>query len=350
MDWYRGLDVTEKILSSVLALVGLIGAAFAAWRWLRPRLTSSHIEAIRRVLNVIKRAGRPILVIGAIAWLGIWIQGNLLIQPLHPLSNWTLRQYALAIALVVPLALLVYILIVELWRRAKRAEKTLDLLMGKQEVSLSLDRFKTIDLPSYQPEKYYGCSCAPTGLIIVYQTPFRLVPIYKNKKLVGHRVIDIMPGTSNVATVERVSADVRDVSKVHLLLSAGNAWISHGVQGERIGYLELGFTDGSKQRVDLILGKHIREWSFGDRTEEKVNDIDDSITKPAWVSHGNTHRIDAMPISVDGGPKDLVMVRIVAELEKHLEKAVPPPSIIISAITCETSPSLLHRSRWQGRG
>jgi hypothetical protein len=290
---------------------------------------------------VAKRALPLIIVIFAVVSLAIWSQRNLLIQPLHPLLGWTFWQYVLAITLVVLLALLLAsILLVEPRRRASRAEKALDLLMEEQEIPLSLDRFKTIDLPSYQPEKNYGCSCAPTGLIIVYQTPFRLVPIYENKKLVGHRVIDIMPGSNNVATVERVPADVKNVSKVHLLLSAGNAWISHGVHKKRIGYLELGFTDGSKQRERLILGEHIREWSFGDRTEEKVNDIDDSITKPAWVSHGNTHRIDAMAISVDGGPKDLAMVRIVAELEKHLEKAVPPPSIIISAITCETSPSL----------
>ena len=341
----------------IIAGVGLIVAALklaldiilnwerikAIWASFRAGSVGRFEAAKLLVYVVAERALRPILIIGAIVWLAIWIQGSLAIQFLRPLSSWTFRQYAFTIALIVPLALLVYILFVEPRRQPSRAEKALNSIMEKQEVPSST--FTTIDLPSYQPEKNYGCSCAPTGLIIVYQTPFFLHPVLKGEKLLGHRVIDIQPGMNNTATIEEVSANVESVSKVHFFLSAGNAWISHGVQGRRIGHLELGFTDGSKQRVDLMLGEHIREWSFGDRTEEKVNDIDESITRPAWVSHDNTCRIDTMSVSVDEGPKDLIMVQIVAELEEPLEKAVPPPSIIISAITCETSPSLLQRSR-----
>ena len=43
-----------------------------------------------------------------------------------------------------------------------------------------------------------------------------------------------------------------------------------------------------------------------------------------------------MSIAVSGGPKDLNLIRVVAQFEiEHLDKLLPLPSIIISAITCE---------------
>lgn len=125
MDWYRGLDITEKILSVAAALVVLFGVAVAGWRQFRSRLTPDHIETIKHMFVVVgKRALRPVFVIVAIVWLTVWLQGNLIIQPSHPISSWTLRQYAFAIALVVPLALLVYILIVEPRRWTRRVEQS----------------------------------------------------------------------------------------------------------------------------------------------------------------------------------------------------------------------------------
>jgi hypothetical protein len=98
-----------------------------------------RIEAIKRVLVVVmRRVLPPIIVIFATVSLAIWVQRNLLIQPLHPLLGWIFWQCVLAITLVILLALLLaYTLLVD---PRRRAEKALDLLMGEQEV------------PSHPPE------------------------------------------------------------------------------------------------------------------------------------------------------------------------------------------------------
>jgi len=114
----------------------------------------SRFETIRRVLVVVaKRALRPILVILAIMLLGTWFRSNVLVQPLHPLSSWTLWQYAFAIAQAVPLALLVYILIIEPWRRTKRAEKAHDLFAKRME---AIDQTPVVPIVFY--DDTFPCS------------------------------------------------------------------------------------------------------------------------------------------------------------------------------------------------
>jgi hypothetical protein len=200
-------------------------------------------------------------------------------------------------------------------------------------------RFKTITLPAHQPPPVYKLPDAPTGLFMLNQIPFFLQPVVDAaRNLIGHQVIDIAPGHGNAATVEEVPANVQDVTAVHFLLSAGNGHVTwEGVQflGKQIGHVELLFADNTTQRVNLLLGKHIREWAF-ENFPGLVRDIDPALTQPAWVSYDNAHRIDYMPVSVGGGPKTLKHIRVVAQFEdKHLEKPIALPAIIISAITCE---------------
>lgn len=200
-------------------------------------------------------------------------------------------------------------------------------------------RFETVKLPRRKPPKFYNWSYAPTGLLIMEQIPFFLQPVGDEAgRLIGHQTIDLGPADDNTATIDEIPVGVKSVSTVHFLLSAGHGFASHeGVQflGKRIGYLEFEFAGSITQRTDLILGKNIREWAFGNHPD-LVRDVDYDLTKPAWVSHDNTRRIDRMSVPVDGGPRTLERIRVVAKFEdEHLEKRMLLPAVIISAITCE---------------
>lgn len=156
-------------------------------------------------------------------------------------------------------------------------------------------RFRIIKLPESEPQKAYGISYAPLGLLMVNEVPFYLEPaVDPNGILIGHKTIDIQPGEHNAERIMIVPANVHPVSRVHFLLAAGHGWAEHqGVQfvDKRIGYIELVFADKSTQRANLTLGKDIREWAFGN-SPELVKDINHDTTKPAWISH-DTHYLTA---------------------------------------------------------
>lgn len=199
-------------------------------------------------------------------------------------------------------------------------------------------RFKIVNLPDHPEPPVFNWQLTPIGLTMVYQTPFFLEPVFKQDgTFLGHKVIDIHPATSNVAQTVEVPVLVEGVSKLHFLLSAGHGRAEHegvGFLGKRIGYIELEFVDGTSQRENLILGKHLREWAYGN-PGNLVREVDYDITKPAWVSHDFTRRIDAMSVPIKEGPKDLTSIRAVAKFEEDPGKSIITPSIIISAITCE---------------
>lgn len=193
-------------------------------------------------------------------------------------------------------------------------------------------RFMTVVLPGDpQLSSFYRLSCAPTGVMVINHVPFFLQPVLDNHhEIIGHQTIDIAPGYENTPTVKEVPIIVDMVVAVHFLLSAGAAFVY--LLGRQIGCIEMLFADNTTQRIPLVLGKHLREWAF-ENIPNLVRDIDPSITQPAWVSHNNAHRIDMMSITLDGDPKALKAIRIIAKVDG--EPADSLPSIIISAITCE---------------
>lgn len=201
-------------------------------------------------------------------------------------------------------------------------------------------RFTMVPIPEVVPPKHFGVAHAPIGLFMVDEVPFLLKPAFsENNALLGHHVIDIQPSLDNIERVVEIPVRSGSTIKVYCLLSAGYGWAEReGVQfvNKRIGFIELVFDDKTTQRADLILGKNIREWAFGN-SPELVNRVDSNLTHTAWISYDNHYRIDITSIAVGENNKraeNLTRIRIVAKFEEYLEKRIMTPSIRISAITC----------------
>ena len=198
-------------------------------------------------------------------------------------------------------------------------------------------RYRMIEVPDGSP--LYRLHHALTGLVVVSQIPFYLRPEFdKDDKLLGHHAIVVQPGENNAERVEQIDYQVDGVSNIHFLIAAGHGWAEHaGVQflDRNIGRIELVFDDKSTQPVNLVLGKNVREWAYGNSPTGLVREIDYLATKPAWLSYDDHYLLDILSVSIDNGPKDLVRIRVVAKFEEDPSKKIKLPSIIISGITCE---------------
>jgi hypothetical protein len=118
VGWEKTLEILRApaFIAVAVFLLLIIVLGFALQRKRFKEIFASAVLMLRRRLHLI-------LSVLAFVWLVAWIQSNLLIQPLHPLADWTPWQY---VSLLVPLGLLVYILIIEPWRRTRRAERSRD--------------------------------------------------------------------------------------------------------------------------------------------------------------------------------------------------------------------------------
>lgn len=200
-------------------------------------------------------------------------------------------------------------------------------------------QYKIIDLPKQYPLKYYNWPYSPIGLSPFLGIPFFLAPVQDGDgKPAGHLVIDLQPLYGNQPKIETIQVRAENVERIHFLLSAGHGWRVHkDIQFlfKSIGIIRLEFADNTEQKINLVLGKNIREWAFGN-SPHLVTEIDISLSKPAWLSHDGMRRIDMMSVDIDGGPKTIKTIRVEAKFDGDLQgKWVDTPSIIISAITLE---------------
>lgn len=200
-------------------------------------------------------------------------------------------------------------------------------------------QFKIIRIPDELPSPYFNYQFAPMGNLILYNIPFFLLPMIDSRGAsIGHQVIDLQPGTLNEPRSWNLTGTIERAKALHFLISSGHGWRMHeGVEFlyRRIGFVRIKFNDGTEQRTDLVLGKHLREWAFGNSTN-LVTEIDNDWSKPAWLSHDSTKRIDLLSIPITASPKTVAALEIVAEFEQaHPDKHFKTPSIIVSAITVE---------------
>src|SRR3990172_635321 len=200
-------------------------------------------------------------------------------------------------------------------------------------------KFRIVPLPRPEPPPFFNWRYVPTGKIVIYDIPFFLLPVGDPLgNLMGHLVMTAQPSQLNEADIKQVDMQATRAVAVHFLISAGHGWRSHeGVDFlyKRVGHIDFGFRDGSSQRCDLVLGRNLREWAFGNSTN-LVTEIDLAAAKPAWLSHDSTKRFDFLTVAIDGGPRDLVAITLVGKFEHdHPGKVISTPAAIISAATVE---------------
>lgn len=204
---------------------------------------------------------------------------------------------------------------------------------------LSAGRFKTLELPRHDPTRYYQSPYAPTGRIMIYEIPFSLLPVSDAAgNPIGHLAVDLKPAPDNAAASDVISVGESNIRAVHFLLAAGHGWRQRDgviLLHRCIGYIRLGFPDGTGQTAKLVLGKNIREWAFGNNPN-LVTEIDTSQTRPAWVSHDNRRRIDLFSVQIEQGPRAVSTIEIVAKFEEdYPNREITFPAILVSAVTLE---------------
>lgn len=217
---------------------------------------------------------------------------------------------------------------------------------GDQAISHDLDHFypliakgkyRIVRLPKAEPIKGYGDSSSPKGYHIFHNIPFffQLVP-FSPGNFDDHVIIDIQPDINGNPTIINMQPEIRKAKKLHVMLSPGHGrreYMNIRFEGKRIGWINIIFADHRIKKVDLILGKNIREWAIRNRLD-LVREISDKKTKPTWTNEDQTCVIDMMSINLGLLPRDILQIQIVAEFE---EKApgISKPAVRISAITCE---------------
>lgn len=226
-------------------------------------------------------------------------------------------------------------------KSAEQASMHVDVKLVRFIPPLQRGRYRIVTLPLQEPPEYFNWPYSPTGLSVYYEIPFLLLPVFNSEgRSFGHAVLTVQPSEENVADVKTINAVESRITHVHFLISAGHGWREHNgltFLHRRIGYLEISFSDGTSQRVNMILGRNIREWAFGNNPN-LVTEIDLSLTRPAWHSHDSTKRFDLMSVQIENGPKDIQSIRVVGEFEdSHSGVWLRTPAIIVSAITCECS-------------
>lgn len=205
---------------------------------------------------------------------------------------------------------------------------------------LPAGKFRIINLPRPQPPPYFNYPYVPSGKLVLYGIPFFLLPIVDSLGgMRGHLVIDVQPSKANDPSEVGIDVSVANPGTAHLLISAGHGWRAHeGIQflNRRIGVVRFVFSDMHAQASDLVLGKHLREWAFGNSTG-LVTELDLSVARPAWLSHDSTKRFDLLSLPLDQGHGELRSIEVAAQFEDdHVGKEISTPSIIVSAITIET--------------
>lgn len=203
------------------------------------------------------------------------------------------------------------------------------------------NQFSIINIPRPDPIKSsYLYKFAPFGILATNNIPFFLLPVEDNfGNPMGHLTVQVQPPPNNiVASIEKFDANCNNIYQAHFLISAGHGWrLRDGIQilNKRIGYIRFEFSDNTNQTFQLIIGKHLREWSFGNNPN-LITEIDLNWAKPAWLSHDGTKRIDILTIPIQNGPKDIKQIEIGAQFDEDPKGNIKdPPVIIISAITFE---------------
>jgi hypothetical protein len=212
--------------------------------------------------------------------------------------------------------------------------------------------YEDVPLPLGGLEQFawsYPSPDVPKGWVNLGGVGFQLQPT-EDRRAVG---LAVRPSPQNQPETISVPVGLANVGSVFMLITTG--WglkriegLSDGWEGEQVGMVRLCFEDGGQQEQQLVLGDNIRDWAIGN-TEWAVTETTAPNTVPVWVSPGGDAALDLLHIDIDGGPKTLERIEIVAQMVslkgqtllpaelREGDKLIAPPSfaiIQVSGIAC----------------
>jgi hypothetical protein len=225
-----------------------------------------------------------------------------------------------------------------------------DLVALKSGEDFQIVRFDNLDphlTPVMHPE-------LPKGLIWLRWVKF-FIAHQQDDNGSAAKVIFVRPTSQNEASLVDIPVDIDRVSEVYLLITTGygvksfqGALPGDGWDEKLAGHIEFIFGDSSKQEFQLRLGHNIREFTFGNQPWA-IDALrkEGSTSFQVWHSSQKECTLDMLFIKVEGQPKMLDKIRIVAQMEKGAKpialqdngKVIHEPAypaIHVFAITCRT--------------
>lgn len=233
-----------------------------------------------------------------------------------------------------------------LWQRSRL--KDLGAFKAGQNLhSVRLDKLNLHLTPVAHPE-------LPKGMVWLRWVKF-FIASSQDENGIAAKVVSVRPSAANEANLVDIRIGLEQVSEVYLLItteygvkSFAGALPGDGWDEKLAGHIELIFGDRSKQEFKLRLGYDIRDFFFGNQPWA-IDALrkEGSTSFQVWHSSQKEYTLDMIAIKVEGQPKTLDKIRIVAQMEKGTKpialqkggRVVHEPAypvIQVFGVTCRT--------------
>ena len=326
MDWYSGLDVTEKIASLIAALLVIGGSLVALFRTYRASKArfSRRITWLGPMVSVIRKS--------LIRYWKLLLSALSLVVATYLIfkSSNTDPSFAWLIT-----ALMILALGFSLWQLPPGRTET------DRNPASSRDRTPRPPLPTrpnqlseigewvqplagYKPIRL-GPSIASGDQYPGITIPFEK-PLFSNDAVPFHLSLDRLRGNlqgiehspkhaTNIERSKEITPGATNVDRLFLLLTSGNALrITDNVEfdGNQIGYVEIFFKDGDTHKEPLMLGRNIRDWSY--QNPDVVQSISSPNATQVWRDPSDVATIDMLTIPIPASPQNIQYVQICAQV------------------------------------
>jgi len=132
----------------------------------------------------------------------------------------------------------------------------------------------------------------------------------------------------------QLNTNIKNPTEVYLLLQAGWGLVQYN--GLQIGFVRLGFSDGSTFDTPLTLGDNIRDWAW--ESSAAVRTVSSPSSRPAWTGtapDGTPGGMDILTISIPSGKQKLSLTSIVISDISQVTAGNINPCIHLVALTAK---------------
>jgi len=126
--------------------------------------------------------------------------------------------------------------------------------------------------------------------------------------------------------------NINSPTEVYLLIQAGWGLVQYN--GLQIGFVRLGFSDGSTTDTPLTLGENIRDWAW--ESSAAVRTVSSSSSRPAWTGYapdGTPGGMDILTIDIPSNKQNLDLTSILISDISQVTAGNVNPCIHVVALT-----------------